>query len=782
MVSLLWMIALFSFTDNSAPIQTLTLSEDIGYFALEPYLRYQLLPSDYLETKQPPIPMEALKPLPATGSSFGVIDNVVLLSFEVNNPENKPIPVYLETKFPQLDYVLYRGYQQGNLLFEVEIGDSFPFHKRRIPLATLIEKVTFPPGKSQVLVFTKTTSSASVPLFMGSHESLFIAHAQSLFFKGNFYGVTCSVAFFAIVIFFSSRDRIYLYFGGYSVAIGMTMACFDGFGFRFWQEWLYWQHRSVFIFVGLAMLSLTFFSTDYLDINDRIRNGPLRWFKVFLALQIPILLMLPVSTGAKLASVNVIITYSLFSIIATRKSLERELSAILYLLSFVGILAVGIMAGFAALGLFGNFQDMLGVNLKVGNGLGLLMLSLGLGWRVRSLKHKERESEKQLLVAHTESQTKSEFLAQMSHELRTPMNAIIGMTEILGSTDLKEDQKKHLEVIGTSSQALLNVINSILDYSRLEAEHIHLEPHATDLNLLLEETAQMFIAQKLPIQIKLEVDDKTPPWIHADSHRLRQILLNLVGNAVKFTEHGSVTLRCQRSRYQAQRDLRFEIEDTGIGIPKDKIASLFEPFTQADPSTARKYGGTGLGLSICQQLVDLMGGKIGVHSEPGKGSCFWFEIPFEASEPAMVERVKPKEVSAETKDLKVLVVEDNKVNIKVITHLLKREGIQPVIAERGKQAIALRKETAFDLVFMDCEMPEMDGFETTQAIRHWEETHNQEPVPIFALTAHALAEHRQRSHEVGMNGHLSKPIQLDKLREVINNTAKRAGAIRGEIP
>jgi len=376
------------------------------------------------------------------------------------------------------------------------------------------------------------------------------------------------------------------------------------------------------------------------------------------------------------------------------------------------------------------------------------------------------------------SRAKSEFLATMSHEIRTPLNGVIGLTSLLQATPLSPQQREYVGGIQASGDALLALINDILDFSKIEAGQFHLETRSLDLRQVVREVVGLFApqAQAKALQLGAQVDPALPPVLEGDSLRLRQVLLNLVGNAVKFTDRGEVQVRVAViAEDEGGVTLRIAVRDTGIGIVPEAQARLFEPFTQADASTTRRYGGTGLGLAICKRLVDLMGGQIGVESAPGQGSTFWAALRLARGVvrdgvPATAVQVAPATVGERRAGSRprghVLVAEDNAINQLVVVRLLESLGYAAHTVENGRQAVEAVRREQFDLVLMDCHMPVLDGFAATRAIRQDEEGQGRH-LPIVALTADALVADAEKIRAAGMDDHLIKPITLERLAEVV---------------
>ncbi|NUW69419.1 ATP-binding protein [Vibrio coralliilyticus] len=378
---------------------------------------------------------------------------------------------------------------------------------------------------------------------------------------------------------------------------------------------------------------------------------------------------------------------------------------------------------------------------------------------------------------------KSEFLANMSHEIRTPMNGIVGVAELLKETKPNEVQRNYVDILLTSSHTLLDIINDILDFSKIEAGHFELDPTKFDFKSLIQQQANEYSirAKQQELFFDCNIDPAVPQEIEADSVRLKQVINNLIGNALKFTHRGYVELNIKLLENETGNLLQFEVKDTGIGIAKDKLDSIFDKFQQADGSTARQYGGTGLGLAISQKIVELMGGKLQVTSEVDLGSSFYFSIPIDTpstaiggivqSSPNLVEfpassGTQMKKLSPKYKTgLKVLVVEDTRVNQQVIQVMLNLLGLEVDIANNGIEALEYCQQNEVDAILMDCHMPVMDGYEATQKIRQLEGWAAY--VPIIAVTANVIKEDRERCFEIGMNGFLSKPVKPKEIEEAL---------------
>ncbi|MEM1206412.1 MAG: ATP-binding protein [Acidobacteriota bacterium] len=427
------------------------------------------------------------------------------------------------------------------------------------------------------------------------------------------------------------------------------------------------------------------------------------------------------------------------------------------------------------------------------------LLLVGVVWAgisIRSLKlRRERDRLEREVQARTRdlriardqaraaTEVKSQFLAKMSHEIRTPMNGVIGMTELLLDSQLAKDQRRHAEVLRSCGNALLSLVNDILDFSKIEAGELQLQTRDLDLRDLADSVVAMLapIAKDKGLELSARMDDAMPRFWGGDPNRLRQVLLNLVGNAIKFTDEGGVRVEVGPAAEGEDADadpavpgatVRFEVVDTGIGIPKDQLDRLFKPFSQVDGSSTRRHSGSGLGLMISKQLVERMGGRIGVDTAAGEGSTFWFTAPLDAVE-------DPPEPSIRSRDtpvprpgpLRLLLVEDNPVNQLVAASFLEEAGHEVTVAGGGEEALGIFAERPFDMVLTDIDMPDMDGLEVAARIRGWGDGRGD--IPIVAMTAHAIRGDREAFLAAGMDGYVAKPFRPQELYAAIDALAPR---------
>ncbi len=401
---------------------------------------------------------------------------------------------------------------------------------------------------------------------------------------------------------------------------------------------------------------------------------------------------------------------------------------------------------------FSTFCDMQGQYLRI----------LEIAQDITREMQAEQKMKQAKELAEKATEARDSFLANMSHEIRTPMNAILGFTDLLSGTDIDEEQREYVQSVKIAGENLLSIINDILDLSKIESDMLTLENEPFAVRKVLQNVQRIMRvkADEKQLALKLYIDEDIPPFISGDAHRLSQVLINLVGNAIKFTESGNVSIYTDlHARTATQDTLVFRIRDTGIGIPFEKLKVIFDRFTQANEHTTRKYGGTGLGLNITRLLIEKQGGSIEVESEEGTGSEFTFYIPFERTQFTEESQLqKPSELRP-ARRLRLLMCEDNALNQRLAEIVIRQFGMELDLADNGLIGLEMMQQKSYDLVLMDLQMPEKDGYQTTSAIRN----ELRSDVPIMAITAHSLVGEKEKCLEYGMNDYISKPFNKDEL-------------------
>ncbi len=766
------------------------------------------------------LPDEQWQSLQQATPSLGFDSSIHWFRVQIQNTQIIEYHALLEIAYPVLDQLsVYLVSANGALMQQYELGDQQPFSARPILHRNFVVPLKLPVNDTvTLLVKVETESSVQVPLILWQEEPFYENQQSYLVAQGLYFGAVLVMSIYNIFIFISVRHRAYVYYAISVLGVAGIMASINGLGYQYlWpnnpsvNRWITPFCLSVFVGASAAFLN----SLLYLD-----KNSPLayRIMKSISFAYIGLIIALPLVPYHVIIQVDVVLAMMaalLAMVIGIYMLLKGVRTARYYVMASGFLWFGGIIFSLNKFGVLPR-DSFTEYAIQLTSTIEIIFLSFALGDRINqerrqkyhaqqlalnneklARKEQERylqleyktqleelEAQQKLIESRAESRAKSEFLAIMSHEIRTPMNGMLGMAELLKDAPLSPEHRRFLSVLLSSGKSLLNIIDDILDYSKVALGKLELEAIDTDINQLCLECVDIFrvLADQSKISLSYSLSEDVPCCLRCDPTRLRQVLLNLLGNAFKFTQQGSIELRVSLEAVKAAPDnddivVNFEILDTGIGIEDAALKKLFQPFTQADSSINRQFGGTGLGLSISYSLVKLMGGDIHVTSQVGKGSQFSFTIRCQPGTITECLDADPQIVADEFElqqqvvnyiqqtGQSLLVVEDNAVNQLVVGGMLKKLGLNYWLAENGQQALEFltTKHSSIFLVFMDCEMPVLDGFATTRALRAYEQKQNLPAMPVVALTAHVLPEHQQMAEQAGMNGNLAKPLSIINL-------------------
>ncbi|WP_101756895.1 hybrid sensor histidine kinase/response regulator [Oceanicoccus sp. KOV_DT_Chl] len=696
---------------------------------------------------------------------------------ELDNPGTSTKELILEIPIPYIQHVDVFVINRGRVENNYQLGMDHPVSKKPIRSRNILVPITLEANSQRIVVLQNQRSMQQLLvsyITLWDRDSFYQHTDVDESFFWFFFGAISLMLIYNLLIYIFTKDRSYLFYVIYCLTSLLLAYVSRGFAFLHW-----WPNSPEFnapLSSGLNTLSYLFiilFARSFLHIKNQSPKADrfivvLAWF--FAASFFTQLL----AFGNPLQAVMLVITLLMSIVLCLflwfiSLSLWRQgsidarnffVSWCFYLIGWA-ITHLEILSVISTKIIIYNVQ-------AIGQLIELSLLSIALASRINKIREEEGR-------AIAQSRAKSDFLAKMSHEIRTPMNGVLGMSELLSETPLNDQQRSYNETIRTSGKALLTVINDILDYSKIEAGKMSIEDISYDVNILMSDVLSLYRLQagEKGVVLNGHVEQNMPPLIMGDPNRVRQVLFNLLGNAIKFTDRGAITVTIGVDHHQP-RFYRITVTDTGIGIPAEAQPNLFESYTQEDSSTTRKYGGTGLGLAICKQLAELMGGVVGVESTSGQGSTFWISLPLRAAhEGSVANDLSDAATTGQEKipAMKLLVVEDNIVNQQVLKAMLEKLGQQPRFANNGKEALLdfIESQDNFDLIFMDCEMPVMDGYEATVAIRKIEAQKHQSRTPIIALTAHAVEEYISKAYQSGMDDHLAKPIELSKIERALRN-------------
>lgn len=720
------------------------------------------------------------KKLKTENDDLGFTDHHFWAKFELENQAAIPLSYYLETARPITDLVeLYAIDSLGKIKKSVS-GDQIPFAQRSFKDRKTIFQIDLQP-KQKITYFLHLKSDGEVikmPMMLRNAESYLNEVSMEQLVFGIFYGILTTAAILYLFFFFGLREKTFLYYSLYVVFIGLMQFAIDGYFYQWITPQSGWfSMHAVLLFAMIAGILLGKYSEVFLRVKQYNRTLYLLFNVLYVLASLVILtiIFVPALFAICYPLANVLGLLILLLIIASVIYLYVKRKPIDVFFS-IGILFLILGFGIFILNNFGQVPNSFFTqnSSKFGTGLEIIFLSLSMGNLIRNLKNEKEELNRLALIRLEEmNELKSYFLSNISHELRTPLNAILNLTDAISKEVSDEKVRQNCQVIKYSSHSLLSSVNDILDFSKIEKGELQLESVQFEPVKVLEHLKNNAAnrAKDQGLEFEFSKAEGIPEMMLGDVTRLVQIVNNVLSNAIKFTSAGHVKFHIDSaSKPNNRASLILTISDSGIGIAKEKLNSIFDSFSQHSIDNKRKFGGLGLGLYIVKTLVDMQKGSIQIDSVENIGTTCRITIDYEvvAVEQKLAE--VPSEVVLDLKGKSILVVEDNAINQMVIKMITKKWlNTSVVYANNGQEGLEALQSQSFDIILMDLQMPVMDGYEATIAIRNGEAGEHNRNIPIIAVTADVMEETKRRVKEIGMDFYISKPLKNDSLFEVISN-------------
>lgn len=713
--------------------------------------------------------------------SLGYQGGDVWIRFAIENSYEGQEQYILDFNYPLIDSIELFELTDTELKLLYHQGDGLPFHEREIATTTPLFPIKIQPGESSVFYAKiRSTSSISLPIYLTTPNQEKEHLQTSSLANGIFYGMILSLVAYNLFVFFSIREVSHLYYVFLMVSYLFFWTTIDGITFQYvWPNSNHIHHPAPLMFLSCVCIFALQFTRHFLKLlTETPRLDKL--IQILMSLNIASFLsiyVVPVHIGSSINLLLILTNVLIIIYASTRRLLDGYRPAKFFVIAWSLYLFSVAVSVIGVLNII-PFPFPYQIIVKVASGIEFILLSFALADMINTLKEEKLLTHKSALEAFSESKAKSEFLAKMSHEIRTPMNGVLGMTELLQNTQLDENQTHYLDIINNSGQALLKVINDILDLSKIEAGKMEMESIPFNIQLLIEDSLSVFAlsAAEKNVELLCFIDPSTPTDINSDPTRIRQIIINLVGNALKFTDQGEikVVVSCRAdndspSHTQLQVDesveLHIQVVDSGVGISEEGIKKLFNDFEQAETSTSRLHGGTGLGLSITKQLVTLLNGEIKIESALGEGTTFSFTLPTTVAPSTDHSLVEKSDVD----HLTALIIDDNESVCVNLTQQLKRLGINTHSCLSPTEGLnklqrAHKNGNPFDVLFLDYSMPGISGVELCRKLNEHLEF---KELKIVLISSARIMLDEAKKRELAISYFLDKPISKKRLEEAL---------------